>query len=298
MRILRWALWALSALAALYIYFAALHPLGQAPDHALFEAPGPWAMAHRGGRGLWPENTLYAFERAQTLGVDVIEMDIRATADGVLVAMHDATVDRTTNGTGRVDGMTLAQIRKLDAGYRFESASGESTYRGEGVVVPTLEEVLSRFGKARLNVEMKDFTPDLASELCRLLERYEAMDRVLVASFDNEPMAAFRESCPLAATSATFREGLTLHQLGKLRLTSLFRSPALALQMPETLGGQRVLDQRFLEVADRLNIKVQVWTVNEEAGMKRLLEMGVQGILTDYPDRLLRLMSRMEDPAR
>ena len=289
---MRWVLRTLAVLAVLYLYFATLHPHEEVPDHVFFNPPGPWAIAHQGGRGIWPENTLYAFEKALALGVDVLEMDLRATSDGVIVVMHDDTVDRTTNGSGRVDSLTLAEVRELDAGYRFEDASGQFAFRGQGLIVPMLEEVLSRFGKARLNLEMKEFTPDLAVTFCRLLEESGATDGVLVASFGHDAMSAFRQACPSVATSATLREGLILYQLSRMHLASLYRSPAVALQIPEALGERELLEPQLLELASAFNVKVQVWTVNEESDMKRLLDMGVQGILTDYPDRLLRLMAR------
>ncbi|MCW5981183.1 MAG: glycerophosphodiester phosphodiesterase [Bryobacteraceae bacterium] len=298
MRFVRWGLWTFAVLVAAYVYFAALHPHQEVPAHPFFDRPGPWAIAHRGGRGLWPENTLYAFEKADGLGVDVVEMDLRATSDGVIVAMHDATVDRTTDGSGRVDGFTFAEIRRLDAGYRFADSSGQFPFRGRGVVVPAFEEVLSRFQRTRLNVEMKAFSPALAVTLCRLIEKAGAADRVLVASFDQGPMSAFRRACPAAATSATAREALMLHQFYRLRIASLYRSPAAALQVPARLGGRVVVEPGFVELARRMNLPVQVWTVNEEAEMKRLLAMGAQGILTDYPDRLLRALGRLIGPER
>lgn len=293
MRCSRWTFRVLAVLPVLYVYFATLHPHEEVSNHPYFDAPAPWVIAHRGGRGLWPENTLFAFEQAEALGVDVIEMDLRATMDGVIVVMHDSTVDRTTNGSGRIHGMTLAEVRKLDAGYRFETAGGHFPFRGQGFSVPTLEEVLSRFQRARLNIEMKAFTPDLAAGLCRLLQERAATDRVLVASFSHDAMSAFRQECPSVATSATSREGLILYQLNRLHLARLYRSPAVALQVPETLGQRKILEPDLLELADAYNIKVQVWTVNEEADMKRLLGMGSHGILTDYPDRLLRLLGRV-----
>ncbi len=296
MRFLRWAFRILAPLTVLYLYFAILHPHEELPDHVFFDSPGPWVIAHRGGRGLWPENTLYAFEQASELGVDVLEMDLRATSDGVIVVMHDKTVDRTTNGSGPVDRMTLAELRRLDAGYRFEDASGQFPFRGRGLVVPALEEVLSRFGRARLNLEMKEFTADLAAELCRLLKESAATGRVLVASFGHDAMSAFRRDCPSVATSATMREAATLYALNRLHLASLFQSPAVALQIPETFGERKVLEPQLLKLAGAFNVKVEVWTVNHEADMKRLLDMGVQGILTDYPDRLLRLMGRPLGP--
>ena len=292
MRFRRWILRALAFLTAAYLYFATLHPHQKVRDHPFFDTPGPWVIAHRGGRGLWPENTLFAFERAEALGVDVIEMDLRATSDGALVVMHDDTVDRTTNCSGRVSGMTLEEVRALDAGFRFTDASGQFAFRGRGLTVPALEEVLSRLPKARLNLEMKAFTPHLAVKLCDLLRERTATGRVLVASFSHDAMAAFRQHCASVATSATWREGLTFYQLSRLRLESLYRSPAVALQVPETFNDRKVLEPHLLELAHAFNIRVQVWTVNEEADMKRLLALGVQGILTDYPDRLLRLMGR------
>ncbi len=298
MRFLRWLLVAFVALATLYLYFATLHPHQQLPDHAFFDAPEPWAIAHQGGGELWPENTLYAFAKAEELGVDVLEMDLRATVDGEIVVMHDASVDRTTDGSGRVDQMALAEIRELDAGYRFEDASGEFPHRGRGLTVPTLEEVLSRFSMARLIVEMKEFTPELVARLCGIIEEGGATERVLVASFDHDSMRVFRQECPTVATSATMHEGLLLYQLNRMRLASLYRSPAVALQIPEKIGERRVLELRLLELADAFNVKIQVWTIDEEADMERLLGMGVQGIMTDRPDRLLPLMGRASSATR
>ncbi|MCP5117814.1 MAG: glycerophosphodiester phosphodiesterase, partial [bacterium] len=165
-------------------------------------------------------------------------------------------------------------------------------FRGRGLVAPTLSEVLRRFPTTRLNLEMKEFTPDLAAKLCHLLAGGAATDRALVASFGHEAMSAFRQACPEVATSATMREGLSLYVLSQMRLASLYRSPASALQIPENFGGRTALEPRLIELAGALNLQVQVWTVNEEADMRRLLDMGVQGILTDYPDRLLRVMGR------
>jgi len=142
---------------ALYLYFAFFHPRAKAEDHPFFTEARTLAIAHQGGRGLWPENTLLAFERALDLGVDVVEMDLRGTSDRHIVVHHDPSVERTTEGAGLVRELTLEEIRALDAGYRFEvEADGTLThpYRGRGLVVPTLLEVLDRFPESRLNLEM------------------------------------------------------------------------------------------------------------------------------------------------
>lgn len=292
MRLLRWLLLASVFLGVGFVYFATLHPHEEVPDHVFFDAPGPWAIAHQGGRRLWPENTLYAFEHAAALGVDVLEMDLRVTSDNEIVVIHDATVDNTTQATGRVDEMTLAQVRALDAGYRFDDGSGEFPFRGEGLNIPTLEEVLIQFDAARLILEMKSFTSAVATRLCEMLEAHQATTRVLVASFGHDSMLAFRQQCPTVATSATMREALLLYQLQRMHIASLYRSPAVALQIPETFRERRVVTAELMELAHAYNLEIQVWTVNEEEDMKRLLELGVQGIMTDRPDRLLRVLGR------
>jgi glycerophosphoryl diester phosphodiesterase len=275
------------------LYLMFLHPHERAPEHLFFDKPGPWAIAHRGGRGLWPENTLFAFEQAAALGVDVLEMDLRVTLDGAIVAMHDARVDRTTGGSGRVSSMTLAALRALDAGFHFRNAAGEFPFRGRGIVAPTLEEVLARFPQHRLNVEMKEFTPAQAEQLCAMLTSAGALNRVMVASMSHSSMRAFRDRCPSVASSVTVPEGFALYLLYRLGIPSLYRGPAVAIQAPRTMRGRPLVEPDLVELAGRYNLPMQVWTVNDPAEMKRLLAMGVHGILTDYPDRLLALLGRL-----
>lgn len=282
----------LVALLASYLFCAfALEPTA-VPSHPFFEQRRPLAIAHQGGRALWPENTLYAFERAVEMGVDVLEMDLRSTSDGHLVVLHDPRVDRTTDGSGAVAELSLKQIRGLDAGYAFEDATGARPFRGAGLRVPTLEEVLQAFPGTPLNLEMKDFAPEAARELCRELGESGRESDALVASFEHAPMRAFRDACPQVATSATLREGLLFYYLNRFRLGSLYRSPAVAFEFPERFGDIHVIRPGFVDLARSVNVRVQVWTVNEVEDMRRLLDMGVDGIVTDYPDRLLEVLGR------
>jgi glycerophosphoryl diester phosphodiesterase len=237
-----------------------------------------------------------AFRRAVELGVDVLEMDLRFTADGALVLMHDDTVDRTTNGRGRVADLTLAEIQGLDAGYRFADESGAHHFRGAGLTVPSFRDVVAQFPEIRLNVEMKELTPEQARGFCALLGELEARDRVLVSSFPHAPMSAFREACPEVATGATRREVIAFRVLDRLFLGRLFRSPAVTLQVPLRFRGRDVVTSGFLEAAREANRPVQAWTVNDDADMKELLTMDVQAILTDRPDLLLDLMDRVPRP--
>ena len=278
-----------------YGYFAAIHPTQRLDDHPFFEQGETKVIAHQGGGDLWPENTLLAFREAWRMGVDVLEMDLRWTSDGQFVVMHDAFLDGTTNGSGEVSATSLAEVRELDAGYRFKTKAG-FPYRDRGLVVPTLTDVLSAFPNARFNVEMKGFTGELALQLCDVLKAQGASRRTLVASFDHEPMVAFRSACPETATSATLREGLLYHYLGRLHLWSLYRSPALVFQVPQRFKDTEVITAEFLERTRAMNARVQVWTVNDEDDMKRLLAAGVDGIVTDRPDRLFRVLGRRASP--
>ena len=126
------------------------------PEHPFLAGGNPLVMAHRGGQGLWPPNTLFAFERAVEMGADILEMDIHASADGVLIVHHDDTVDRTTNGSGAIRDHTLTELKELDAGYHWSADGGETyPFRGKGMRIPTLEEVLEAFPKTRLNIDIK-----------------------------------------------------------------------------------------------------------------------------------------------
>ena len=265
------------------------------PEHKYFQqdAGRTLAIAHRGGAGLWPENTLYAFERASALGVDVIETDVRATADGELVVFHDEGLERTTDGAGRVGSLTLAELKRLDAGYRFSPDGGRSfPLRGKGVTVPTLREVFASLPHIRFNIEPKQTLPSIAAPLCRLIREQGLAERVLIASFSGSTLAEFRRECPEVATSAATGEVASFLSLHNAGLSHSYSPAMQALQVPEYAAGLRVLSRGFVESARGRNLRVHAWTVNSEADMRRLVEMGVDGIMTDYPDRLLKVLGR------
>jgi len=286
----------LASLVTAHLVLAALvKPVPQHPFWATTTEPR--VIAHRGGRGLWPENTLYAFRKAADLGADVLEMDIRQTADGVLVVLHDETVDRTTDGSGPVAALTLSSLRELDAGYHW-SPDGGKTYphRGQGLTVPSLREVFSALPGARMNLEIKTRDATLSKPVCELIREHRMEQRVVVASFAQGAMDAFRAACPGVATAATADEARQLFRLTALFLEALFEPRAEALQVPERLGNLEVLTPRFMGAARRLNLKIDVWTVNEPEDMRRLIALPVDGIMTDYPDRMLALIRKPGAP--
>lgn len=270
------------------------------PAHPFFTAADQPALviAHQGGEGLRPSNTMSAFENAVALGVDMLETDVHATADGELVLIHDDTVDRTTNGSGALREMSLAEVQALDAGYYWTDDNGQSyPYRGQGLTIPTLRELLTAFPQMRFNVEIKQAEPPIAAPLCDLIRELGMEEQLLVASFSEVAIMAFREVCPEVATSMVQGEIIPFFVLSKLWLGAVYQPQVEAIQVPEFRGGivpwgdLRVINGRFIRNAHHHNIEFHVWTVNETEDMERMLDWGVDGIITDRPDRLLELLA-------
>ena len=265
------------------------------PNHPFFDfnRDGILVMAHRGGRRLWPENTLYAFEHAVELGVDVLEMDIHSTKDGVLVVIHDHTVDRTTDGAGAVQGFALAELEELDAGHNWTADEGQSfPFRGQGLAVPTLDEVFVAFPDVPMNIEIKQVQPSITAPLCQMIRERGMTERVLIASFDTDTIREFRRACPEVATTSGEDEVRIFFALNQVFLGAIYSPPAEALQVPEYSGDLHVVTERFVNTAHERNMEVHVWTVNDIDDMQRFLNLGVDGIITDYPDQLLALLGR------
>ncbi len=283
--------------AGVVIYLAALLTASPAPDYAWFATqPGdhrPLVLAHQGGEGLWPSNTLFAFQKAAQAGADVLDTDTHMTKDGVLVLMHDETIDRTTDGTGAIRDLALAEIKQLDAAYDFSTDEGKThPYRGQGITVPTLEELFQAFPDKRFGIEIKQTKPiETAKRFCALIHQYNMQDKVLVSSFRQENMDAFRKECREVATSATENEAKLFYVLNLLGLTRAFTPNYSSFQIPEESGGIQVLTPQFIDAARERNLPIVPWTINEEADLKRIVELGVEGINTDYPTRLLQILS-------
>ncbi len=277
----------LSIILLLYLRIRSI----RTPVHFFTSKKEPMVIAHRGGRGLWPENTLFAFHNAQQLGVDAIELDTQRTKDGVFIVMHDATVDRTTNGSGHVCDFTFEEIHTLDAGYRWTTDEKTFPFRGKGISIPTLESVLQQFPTMKLNIEIKECDPDAANALLELIAKYNAAERVLIGSFFTRVVIRTRTLSPHIATSAGRAEITKFFALQLLGLARFYALPVHALEVPEYEGNLRVVSQRFIKAALRRNaLPVYVWTVNEKDKMRQLLNMGVRGLISDYPDRALEVV--------
>jgi glycerophosphoryl diester phosphodiesterase len=253
----------------------------------------PLVIAHRGGKGLWPENSLFAFERASALGVDMLEMDLHLSSDGELVVIHDRTLERTTDGEGPVAALSLAQLQALDAGYRWSADGGQSyPYRGQGIRIPSFAEVLERFPETPKVIEIKVADVGMEALLCDALEAHQQRDRVIVGSFYDRSLQLFREQCPGIATSAGPGSVRLLMALNWTGLVSLLSPSYQVLQIPERHSGLHIASPRLLQNAQARGLNVQLWTINEQPDMRRLLDLGAHALITDYPDRALQVLGR------
>jgi len=272
---------------------ATVFPAGAADMHRAL-SDNNWAViAHQGGNQLRPGDTMDAFSHAVELGVDALEMDVHQTKDGVLVVMHDDTVDRTTNGTGRITDLILDEIKALDAGYNWPFSDDDNRpYRGTGVQVPTLQEVLEAFPNVPMVIEIKQADPPIVESFGEMLRNYDRAGNTIVASFHPTVLLEFRERYPEFATSGSETEILRFFILNKLFLGRMYRPPMDAFQVPERARGLKVITPRFVRVARSRGLAVHVWTVNESEDMERMLAAGVDGIISDRPDRLLDVVDR------
>jgi glycerophosphoryl diester phosphodiesterase len=250
----------------------------------------PICLSHRGGAERWPENTLVAFEESLALGITYLETDVHMTRDGVLVAHHDETVDRTTNGRGRVEDFLYSDLSRLDAGYRFTFDGEDFPFRGEGIVVPTLSDVFALSSRLRLNVEIKARGRAIVRRLWQFIDQRGLHDRILVAAESDIQVRRFRRySAERVATSAGRNEALRFWAMAKVGLDRVHPVAYDALQVPATYKTLTVIDKAFVRAAHRHGLQVHAWTIDDPSEMRRLLNLGVDGIISNHPERLASL---------
>ena len=259
-------------------------------SHPFFTARRPLVFAHRGGSALAPENTTAAFERGLALGANGLELDVHLSRDGVVVVHHDRRLERTTNLTGPIANRTADELARADAGYFFpwgppsggpirlkpDPTGADFRFRGCGVSIPTLAAVLDKFRDVPIIVELKVNHPDLAIAVVKVA-------RVCLGSFGLRVLREARRLEPALATSAT-REEVRLALYRSWCRWPVRRVPYDGYQVPEWSGGTHVVSQRFVDDAHAAGLGVQVWTVDTEAHAARLLEWGVDALITDRPD--------------
>jgi len=269
-----------------------------APRYAVFKGLQFETIAHQGGAGVSPPNTVTAMRAALAAGSDVLEIDIRQSRDGHIMVIHDQTLDRTTSCTGRVKDRTLAELQECDKGYHFKSGK-DSLYpfRDIGIKIPTLTEVFRAFPDQRMIIEIKQSEPSLVQEFCQQIRAFDMQDYLVIGSFRQKPMDEFRKTCPEVATSATPKEVTLFVFADKFGLSSIISPVYAALQIPPVqklpfLPDINVATPSTVAQAHAKGVVVQVWTINDAQQMKSLLKMGVDGIMTDYPARLVAIVSQ------
>jgi glycerophosphoryl diester phosphodiesterase len=261
--------------------------------HPFLDAPLPIAFAHRGGAGDEPENTLPAFAHAVSLGFRWLETDAHLTRDGHVVAFHDDILDRVTDRRGAIRDLTLAEVRAADAGWSFTTDGGRTfPKRGRDIRVPTLAELLESWPDVRVNVDAK--SDGVVVPLAALLRRMGVLHRVCVGSFSDARLVRTRR---LLGESLCTSMGPRAVATARVAAWSGRRMPRLGadcLQVPPAWGRLVIVDARLVRAAHRAGLQVHVWTIDEASRMHRLLDLGVDGLMTDRPE-ILREVLRARD---
>ena len=248
-----------------------------------------WVIAHRGASGSAPENTMAAFRKAVELGAGFIETDLQLSRDGRLVALHDNSLDRTTNGSGPVSAKTLEELRRLDAGSWFRAAGGRGSPSFAGERIPTIEEILAfaREHEIGLHLEIKATGPSGAEHaVVGALRAAGEIARTVVLSFSSSVLKGVREMEPLVMTGFLFNEHF------RAAMTTAMEAGARQL-LPRTESVTREL----VSEAHAQDLQVVAWTVNSPEEMESMISAGVDGIITDYPEHLVEILRRAQTAA-
>jgi glycerophosphoryl diester phosphodiesterase len=257
------------------------------PTVPYLSAEHPIRFAHRGSRELWPENTWHGFDRAvEDLGYRYIETDVQVTKDGVVVVFHDDTLERTTNGTGAVADWLWEDIAALDAAYHFSPDGADFPLRGTGVGVSTLEDTFARYPDTFFNIDLKAKGSEWP--VAEVVARCSRQDSVLIGSFHDRRIARFRRITKgRVATSAGPQAAMAMYSASRVGRT-VHRKP-VAYQLPHRMRGAKV-DRKLVDAVHAAGAHLHLWTVNEPDEMRRLLDLGADGIVTDRPDLLNQVM--------
>lgn len=279
-----------TALTAAFALFPAGQSTAANPDASNpFRTGRTLVIPHGGGDGVYPENTLLAYAKTMAMGADAVDVDVRLSSDGIPVLIHDADTLRTTGRQGKVSAMTASQLAKLDAGWSFGTKT--HPFRNTNTHIPTLETILQRFPKALLSIDLKDESMNMIKPVCELLRAYNRRNDVFVGSNNDAQILAFRERCPDVRTSATM---VDVYASRDARASGAkdFVSAVGVDQPPYRSGGRTLVDKASLDFAHAHGIAVLTWVVNDPADMQHLVDIGVDGIYTSYPDRLLKILRR------
>ena len=260
-----------------------------------FLNPIPRVVAHRGDSKHFPENTIEAFLSAVKMNIDVIETDVHLSKDNVIVIWHDDTLDRNTNGKGRIEDHSLEELLEFDAGYTFTLDNGKTfPFRDKGVKLCTLEEALIKCPKQRFNIDLKTESPKIVDEFIKVIRSLKAEDRICCASFHLSNLEDVREKAPDILTSITRQEVKSFIFKQKLHiLPKILSDRKIIFQVPTQEGHIKVITPSFIKMMHKRGAIIMVWTINDEKEMERLYKMGVDSIMTDDPRTLIKVAKRL-----
>jgi glycerophosphoryl diester phosphodiesterase len=246
-----------------------------------------------------PENTLASFALAAALGAEYLELDVHATADGTVVVLHDPTLERTTDGRGAVRERPWSEIARLDAGHAFTHDGRNFPYRGQGIGIPPLEAVLERYPTHRFNIEIKQAEPCIVDAVVGLLQRTGAAKRTLLAAEHDDIMARIRSAVSReVATGMSSGDAVAFYDRIGSGDWNGYVAPGQALQIPVEFAGMTLVSEASLAAARRAGLEMHVWTINDPAEIERLLDLGVDGILSDLPGLIRAALERRRGAAR
>lgn len=262
------------------------------PESNPFRIGRPLVIPHAGGDALFPEDTLYAYEHSIAMGGDVVDADVQLTADAIPIAFHDGTLDRTTNGTGKVEDKTYSELAGLDAAFHFER-DGSYPYRGLGISIPTIESLLETFPHTLVTLDLKDLRTAAVRPLCMVLKEQHRTRDVYIGVDTAEQVALFRTMCPEVHTSGTDAERQAM-RAARAAQDPTFVTTQLVSQ-PEFVSsdGTKRITPDYLAFSHSKDIAVLTWVVDNPADMEALTKMGVDGIYTRRPDVMVKLLKTL-----
>jgi glycerophosphoryl diester phosphodiesterase len=256
--------------------------------HSYFDVPRPTVIGHRGAAADAPENTLPSFERALEVGAHILETDVHGTRDGVPVLSHDPSLERMAGSPQRIDALSFEELRSFDAAFGYAGADQDYPLRGKGIGVPALAEAFAAFPSARFNLEIKPDAPGLVEAVIALIGEHDRADRTLLAAESDDVMARIRAETRRAgvrpAIGASVADVLAFVRAAVAGVAP--ESEAMALQIPTEFAGRPLITRKLVDHAHAYGAFVHAWTINDVAEMDRLIDLGVDGIVTDQPARM------------
>lgn len=256
--------------------------------------PEPVVLAHRGDSAHFPENTMPAFNSAVKMEVDVIETDVHLTLDGEVIVWHDNSLEKMSGDKRIISSLTWAEIKKVDAGYLFTTDNGKTyPFRNKNISAVRLRDLLKEYPKMKFNIDLKDNNLILAEKYAQILKDLNCIERIVTASFHSNVLKHFRKLLPRAITSCTSLEVIVLILFYHLKILFIPLPYKMRIvQVPEFSGKIRVISKGFIKVLHKRGFKVQIWTINNQQEMYRLLQMEVDGIFTDKPTLLMECVKK------